>query len=290
MADVKWIKVTTDLFNNSKVKQIRKMPDGDSIIVIWLQLLCLAGRVNGNGYIYLTEEIPYTDEMLAVEFDTPLATVRMALKLFQQFKMIDVIDSIYHVSAWDKYQNVDGLEKIREQGRIRQQRFRENKRLELSEVTLHNVTDRYEVTHGNAIEEEGEEEKEEEKEKDIEGEKKERPIGADGVVALYHTLCPSFPVVKVISEARRKAIKARLNVYGFEDFRTLFEKAEASDFLKGANDRNWTATFDWLIRDANMAKVIDGNYDNRPGKSSAKKWVEDNEDLYNKGLREWVNS
>ena len=51
--------------------------------------------------------------------------------------------------------------------------------------------------------------------------------------------------------------------YTLDDFRTLFEKAEASDFLKGGNKRNWSATFDWLISDTNMAKVLDGNYDAR---------------------------
>lgn len=90
-----------------------------------------------------------------------------------------------------------------------------------------------------------------------------QPIGYAGVVALFHSLCPSFPEVKAISEARKKAIKARLNTYTFEDFKTMFQKAEASSFLKGANDRNWSATFDWLMKDSNFAKVLDGNYDDR---------------------------
>ena len=90
------------------------------------------------------------------------------------------------------------------------------------------------------------------------------------VVALYHEICISFPKVRSLSEARKKAIKARLNTYSLEDFRTAFEKAEASSFLKGSNDRNWTATFDWLIKDANMAKVLDGNYDDK-GKPTGRK-------------------
>ena len=69
--------------------------------------------------------------------------------------------------------------------------------------------------------------------------------------------------VKSLSNARKKAIKARLNSYNVDTFEELFKKAEKSDFLKGKNDRNWTATFDWLIKDSNMAKVLDGNYDNR---------------------------
>lgn len=82
------------------------------------------------------------------------------------------------------------------------------------------------------------------------------------VVDLYNQLCPSYPRLKSLSEARKKAIKARLKQYTLEDFETLFTKAEASKFLKGGNDRNWSATFDWLIKDSNMAKVLDGNYDN----------------------------
>ena len=91
------------------------------------------------------------------------------------------------------------------------------------------------------------------------------------VLELYAQICHSFPAVKVLSENRKKAIKARLNIYSLEDFKKLFEKAEASSFLKGANDHNWSATFDWLIKDSNMAKVLEGNYDDKPKKGRAKK-------------------
>ena len=81
------------------------------------------------------------------------------------------------------------------------------------------------------------------------------------VADMYNDTCVSFPAVKSLSDARKKAIRARLKTYSIEDFKTLFIKAEASDFLKGKNDRNWSANFDWLIKDSNMAKVLDGNYD-----------------------------
>lgn len=81
---------------------------------------------------------------------------------------------------------------------------------------------------------------------------------------LYNTICVSYPELKVMSERRKKAIRARMNTgYTVDDFRRLFEKAEASEFLKGANNRSWSATFDWLIMDGNMAKVLDGNYDDK---------------------------
>ena len=70
--------------------------------------------------------------------------------------------------------------------------------------------------------------------------------------------------MKTMSERRKKAVRARMNTgYTVDDFRILFEKAESSSFLKGQNNRNWSATFDWLIMDGNMAKVLDGNYDDK---------------------------
>ena len=81
---------------------------------------------------------------------------------------------------------------------------------------------------------------------------------------LYNSVCGSYPRLVKLSEARKRAICARLRSgYTVDDFKQLFEMAEASDFLKGGNSRNWSATFDWLIADANMAKVLDGNYTNR---------------------------
>ena len=85
------------------------------------------------------------------------------------------------------------------------------------------------------------------------------------IVDAYKEICISFPTIRHLSEARKKAIKARINSgYTQDDFITLFKKAQESDFLKGKNDRKWSADFDWLIKDANMAKVLDGKYDNRP--------------------------
>lgn len=97
----------------------------------------------------------------------------------------------------------------------------------------------------------------------------------DTIRESYNSVCGSYPRLSKMSEARKKAINARMKTgYTLEDFKTLFEKAESSDFLKGKNQRNWSATFDWLIKDTNMAKVLDGNYDNSKG--GAKDEPEDN--------------
>lgn len=124
MAEIKWIKIVTDIFDNRKIKQIESLPDGDTIIVIWFKLLCLAGVINDNGSIYITQEIPYTEETLATQFNRPLATIQLAMKTFQAFGMIEVINDVLHISNWENYQNIEGMEKVREQNRIRQQRHR----------------------------------------------------------------------------------------------------------------------------------------------------------------------
>ena len=120
MADVKWIKLVTNVFDNRKIKQIEILPEGDTIIVIWMKLLCLAGNINDKGYIYFTDEIPYTEQMLATQFNRPLPIVQLALRTFQSFGMIEIIDDIIHISSWEKYQNIEGMEKIKEQNRLRQ--------------------------------------------------------------------------------------------------------------------------------------------------------------------------
>lgn len=129
MPEVKWIKISTAVFDNRKIRYLETMPDGDALIVIWFKLLCLAGNINDGGCVYFTRELPYTDEMLAATFNEPLKTVQMALKLFEQFGMIDFVGDLLHLSNWERYQNIEGMERIREQNRIRKQRQRENQRL-----------------------------------------------------------------------------------------------------------------------------------------------------------------
>ncbi|MDO9592080.1 MAG: phage replisome organizer N-terminal domain-containing protein, partial [Erysipelotrichaceae bacterium] len=117
MTAVKWIKLVSDLFDNRKIKQIRKMPECDAIIVIWLQILCLAGHTNDNGLIYFSKDIPYTDEMLSTEFDRPVATIRLALSVLVRFGMIEIVNGILMVSNWEKYQSQTRLESIRDYNR-----------------------------------------------------------------------------------------------------------------------------------------------------------------------------
>lgn len=129
MADVKWIKVSTNMFEtNRKIKQIELMPEGDTILVIWLKLMLLAGIINDGGKIYITPEIPYTEEMLANELRRPLTVVRMSLQLFERFGMVEVKNDVIYLSSWEKWQSVDRLAEIREYNRIAKQKSREKQK------------------------------------------------------------------------------------------------------------------------------------------------------------------
>ncbi|MGL5716164.1 MAG: phage replisome organizer N-terminal domain-containing protein [Cetobacterium sp.] len=127
MAEVKWIKITTNIFDDEKIKLIDTMPDRDTLLVIWFKLLAIAGKTNDNGMVYIIKEMPTTDEMLATIFNRPLNTVRLALKTFSSFGMIEINDHV-NIVNWDKHQNIDGLDKIREQNRKRQAKLREKKK------------------------------------------------------------------------------------------------------------------------------------------------------------------
>lgn len=84
------------------------------------------------------------------------------------------------------------------------------------------------------------------------------------IVDMYNNTCVSLPCVTVLSEKRKKAIRARLRIYSIDDLQRLFTKAQESNFLKGKNKNNWNADFDWLIQDENMTKVLRDKYINRP--------------------------
>ena len=157
MADVKWIKLTTNMFDNRKIKHLRKLPDGNNIVLLWIMLLTIAGRCNAGGMIFLTENIPYTPKMLADELDFEENTVILGIQALENLDMICTKNDCFTIAGWEEYQNIDGLNIIREQTRQRVAKYREKKRVESGNATV-----TLPVTLGNAIEEERKEEKEKE--------------------------------------------------------------------------------------------------------------------------------
>lgn len=172
MSEIKWIKITTDIFDDEKICLIDALPDHDAILVIWFKILALAGKHNQNGLLMMSDKVHYTDEMLATIFRRPLNTVRMALRIFEQFGMVEIIDGIITLPNWEKHQNIDGMEKIKTQTRNRVAKYREKQK----NLALCNVTCNVTVTESNATEEDRDKDKELDKDKNINNHNNENQI------------------------------------------------------------------------------------------------------------------
>lgn len=149
--NVDWIKLTTDMFDNQKIKELRRLPDGNNIVLIWVMLLTMAGKCNAGGMIIISENIPYSIESLADELRFEIGTVKLALTALERFGMIHTEGECFVISNWYEYQNKEGLEKIREQTRERVAKHRERKRLECNVTSNATVTQSsYSISSSNS--------------------------------------------------------------------------------------------------------------------------------------------
>lgn len=232
MSDVKWIKIVTNIFDNRKVKQIETMPEGDTILVIWFKLICLAGSINDNGMIYLTSEIPYTEEMLAAQFGRPLAVVRLALRTFESFGMIEVVDNFLCLPSWEKYQSAEKLAGMRSKNAERQARYRERQKAKMLGNT---VTPALPVTQHNALDIDRDIDKEEEREKeDILPEAVPAP-------AQPKPAAPSSPVViSIILNDKTEFPITEADVEGWKDLYPAVDVLQELRKMKGWADANPT--------------------------------------------------
>ena len=215
MAEIKWVKLTTDMFDNRKIKHLRRLPEGNNIVLIWVMLLTMAGRCNSGGMIFLTENIPYTPKMLADELDFEESTVILALKSLEQLNMVVTDGGFFSIAGWNEYQNIEGMDKIREQNRIRQKKWYDKQK------ELPNVIPNVRVTLPNATEEDIEEEKDKDKDKEV---KKRRKKSKDFTP-------PTLEEVEAYCKSRNNNVDAKR----FFDF---FDSADWVD-SKGNKVRNW---------------------------------------------------
>lgn len=267
MAEVKWIKIVTDIFDDEKMLLIDGLPEHDAIIVIWFKLLCLAGKQNNGGVFMISDKIAYTDEMLATIFHRPLNTVRLALKTFEKYGMIEIIDDTITIPNWSKHQTLDAYERKKENDRLRQARKREEQRALIAEKSSDSrvtVADASRDVTQVESEEDTERDSEEEGENTLSAPQAEQSCPFSKIRDLYHSICISYPTIKAIDGNRRKAVAARWRTNrSLDTFEELFRIAEASPFLKGQNDRNWSADFDWMMKPSNFTKILEHRYDDR---------------------------
>ena len=191
MAEVKWIKIVTDVFDDEKILMIETMPEADTIIVIWFKLLCLAGKQNNSG-VFQMGQMPYTDEMFATIFRRHLNTVRLALRTFEQFGMVEIINNTVTIPNWEKHQSLDAYELAKEKTRKRVAAHRERQKALTGCSVTGSVTDNVTVTVCNATDKIR---KEEIREDEIRGDKKSvRETTHD----LLHRIIPDYIIPDVL--------------------------------------------------------------------------------------------
>lgn len=239
-----WLKLGNTYFSQLEQKKMRKQKDGMNMQVIYLRMMLLS--IDKDGYIYYQGVYDSIEEELAEEFSEDIELVRRTVEYLQDNNMLEVNDSDYFLPQAVEYTGSEcySAERMR---RLRERRTSQSD----NDVTT--------------SDEETEKELEIDREIEIESEERRKinKIDYQQIADMYNNTCVSFPRLSKLSESRKKAIKARLQTYSVEDFQRMFEMAEGSSFLKGANNRNWSATFDWMVKDANMAKILDGNYQDR---------------------------
>lgn len=213
MADVKWIKIVTDIFDDEKILLIESLPDADSIIVIWFKLLCLAGKQNNSGVFMMGNTIPYTDTMLATIFRRKESTVRMALKVFEQFGMIEIIDGVITIPNWKKHQNLDAIESRNKRQREYMAEYRKKQKL-LIDCKANSNANCKANSNANVSSPEGDKEREEEKNIYI------------SVVGYLNEICKTN--YRATSAATQRLIKARLHEgFTVEDFKAVIRTKHA---------------------------------------------------------------
>lgn len=211
MAEVKWIKIATDIFDDEKILLIEGLPDAYAIITVWFKLLCLAGKKNNGGVFLMNDKIPYTDKMLATIFRMNESTVKLALNAFEQFKMIEIVEGIITIPNWNKHQTLDAYERKKERDRLYQEERRAKQRV-LIEKSSDKSSERTSYVAVSDID------KEEDKEKD------------------NNIYVPYKEIISYLNEktgkklrwdvkSNQKEIKARFNEgYTLDDFKTVIDK------------------------------------------------------------------
>ena len=239
-----WLKLKRDFFKRHDVRIIEEMPNGKDYILFYLKLLLES--IDHEGELRFSETIPYNEQMLSVVTNTNIDIVRAALSIFTELKMIEVYDDM--TIYMNEVQKLIGSESTSAE-RVRKHRKNQKALQCNTDVTKSNTEielQLYKELH-----------------------KEDREKSQKEITDLFNSLCPSLPQIKYLSEDTKTMMAQQTEKYTLDDFKLLFQKAEASDFLKGENDRKWAASFEWLIEDQNMAKVLNGNFDNRKSKTDA---------------------
>lgn len=295
MADTQsyfYMRIKENFFDGDEIKILESMPDGYLYSNILLKMYL--NSLKNSGRLMLNEYIPYSPEMIASITRHQIGTVQRALEIFKKMGLIEVLDNgaIYMLNIQQYIgKSSDEADRKREY----RQRIEAEKKALLGEkdkcpTNVREISDKRVAYIDTYIDTDIELKKDIELDTDIELKKNtelNKDIDTEGnisapevaenvpdepvapreridytsIMNLYNSICVSFPVCRNLSDNRKKMIKACFkNGIKEEDFERAFRLSEDSPFLKGMNNRGWSANFDWIIKPNNIVKILDGNY------------------------------
>lgn len=290
MPEIKWVKLSTDLIQNPKIVRLRSLPRGNDMVLIWIMLISKAGRCNEDGELWLAPNFPYTPEILANELGFPAKTMKTAIEEFRKLGMVTVGgDGLISLPGWAEHQNIDGMEKIREQARDRKRRQRDKSRQSVEDTPSNKDSvsqdvsrdSHVTVTQCHATEEDKEERlKNKTKESEVRSkeEAKEEMLSAtsddestevsgydrsgeirEAVRAWNDLEIPGVEQILSLKDSQRQGIQNLLETFSLYDVLMAVGEIQNSAFLRGEKS-NFRITFNWFIRPENFQKVLSGKY------------------------------
>lgn len=233
-----WLKLKRDFFKRHDIQIIESMPNGKDYVLFYLKLL--VESVDHEGNLRFSDTIPYNEQMLATITNTNIDIVRSAMKIFVELNMVDVLDSGTIFMA--EIQKMTGTETYWAEQKRKQ---RENEPLEVGHCpqivqSLSNVSNQ-------------------EIDKELDKENNNTRISYEKFVDAFHASCNTLPRIAKLTDARKKALKRCVSEYGEEEVLKTFTLVGQSSFLTGKTG-TWSANIDWILKPANMVKILEGSY------------------------------
>lgn len=236
-----WIKLKDTFFTSDTVDFLMSQKDGANYVVLY-QMLCLK-TANTNG------ELSRQIGEIIIPFDIDkihrdckyfsVDTIRVALELYKKLGLIYEQDN--GILLITNFENIVGSET--QNAIYKRQQRQEEKELESVQQNSNKILDiRYKILDNRDI---------------------DKDNIYNSIKNAYNTTCVLLPKCTALSDKRKKSIKCRVDTYGMDKVIEAFNIVSKSDFLNGKNNKDWKANFDWIMNDTNMAKILDGNYNNR---------------------------
>lgn len=246
--NVQWIRLKVGMFDGNSFKKIKRAKIGgvafrDKLTAVWFELLDLAGKSNANGYLVDNNEIPYrTFEDIAIMLDREEKEIELCMQFFITEKMVEIVDDIFCLTNFMQYQNQDGLEKIREQKRISQAKWRERKKQGLIAKCVETTVETTSILPSNSL-----------------------STSISNVFSYWNNknIIPHRKLTEDISKAIEKALK----VYSEEEIKTYIDR-----YAKVISDKDYFWHYKWSLKDFLTRKDGISSFTNE-----GSKWVNYNE-------------